>query len=206
LVVGELEDYKGRIIDIRLVPNRGRDIGPFLKEFGGKIMANYDFIGHFHTKKSVHVENSIGRSWYLFLLENLLGDGSEAMADRILSKMKNDTSIGMVFPDDPNVIGWGPIGGDVERKTNLAFAQPIAAHIGLQRLPESFIFPVGTMFWARTSTLTPFVNLNLDWNDYPEEPLPIDGTLLHALERLFPLVLPLNNLHCATTNVIGLTR
>ena len=65
---------------------------------------------------------------------------------------------------------------------------------------------MGMMFWARTSTLAPLLNLKLDWDDYPEEPLPYDGTLLHAIERLFPLTLSTGKLRIATTNVMGLTR
>jgi lipopolysaccharide biosynthesis protein len=44
------------------------------------------------------------------------------------------------------------------------------------------------MFWARVDALKPFFDLNLSWDDYPEEPLPCDGTMLHALERLIPAV------------------
>jgi lipopolysaccharide biosynthesis protein len=61
------------------------------------------------------------------------------------------------------------------------------------------------MFWARTCALTRLIELNLGWNDYPQEPLPYDGTLLHAIERLLPLTLPVG-LHAATTNVTGVTR
>ena len=89
---------------------------------------------------------------------------------------------------------------------NRAIAESLAESVGLQTLPEHFIFPVGSMFWARTSALAPLINLNLDWDDYPEEPMPIDGTSLHAIERLFSLVVSVSNLRCATTNVIGLTR
>jgi lipopolysaccharide biosynthesis protein len=140
---------------------------------------------------------SMGESWRQFLLENLLGGESRPMADTIMTRMNSDVSIGMVFPDDPYIVGWG---------TNLGVAKPLAARMGLETLPEHFVFPVGTMFWARASALVPLLNLNLDWDDYPEEPLPYDGTSLHALERLFPLTLSLNDLHYATTIVIGLTR
>jgi lipopolysaccharide biosynthesis protein len=198
LVVSELKDYKGRVVNIQLVPNLGRDIGPFLTAFGQSILANYDYVGHVHTKKTADVKDpAIGKLWCLFLLENLLGGESGAMADSILAEMKGDASIGMVFPDEPNVVGWS---------ANLAYAEPLAARMALEKLPEYFIFPVGTMFWARTSALAPLMNLNLDWDDYPEEPLPYDGTLLHAIERLFPLTLSISKLRSATTNVIWLTR
>lgn len=198
LVVTELKNYKGKVVDIQLVPNRGRDIGPFLTLFGQRILANYDFVGHMHTKKTADVKDSaMGKMWYRFLLENLLGNESNSMVDSILVKMKNDTSIGMVFPDDPYIEGWG---------NNLAFAKPFAERMGLEKLPEHFVFPVGSMFWARASILAPLMDLNLGWDDYSEEPLPYDGSELHAIERLFSLALSVNNSHCATTNVNGLTR
>ena len=198
LVVNELENYQGKVVDIQVVPNRGRDIGSFLTAFGSRLMTNYDFVGHIHTKISADVKNaSMGQSWYRFLLENLLGGASGSMADSILSKMKDDASIGMVFPDDPHVVGIG---------VNRVFAEELAGQIGLEHLPEHFIFPVGTMFWARPSALRPLMSLNLDWDDYPEEPLAYDGSVLHAIERLFSLTLPIVNMRSATTNLIGVTR
>jgi hypothetical protein len=198
LVGDELKDYKGRVVDIQLVPNRGRDIGPFITAFGQRILANYDYVGHIHTKKTVDVkDDTFIQLWYRFLLENLLGGESGSMADSILARMEDDTSIGLVFPDDPYAVGWD---------ANRAFAESLAARMGLEKLPEHFVFPVGMMFWAKTSALAPWMNLKLDWDDYPEEPLPYDGTSLHAIERLFSLSLSVGNLRSATTNVIGLTR
>jgi len=198
-VMSDLKDYSGTIADIRLVPNRGRDIGPLFTAFGRDIADHYDFVGHLHTKKSADVEEAaIGRSWQRFLLENLLGgELSGAMADRILAEMKGDATLGMVFPDDPNTVGWS---------ANRTVAEQLAERMGLRNLPEQFNFPVGAMFWARTSALTPLLNLKLDWEDYPEEPLPYDGTMLHALERLLSLSLPLENLRWAATHVEGLSR
>jgi len=197
-VLGQLKDYKGKVVEFQFVPNRGRDIGPFLTAFGQRILANYDYVGHIHTKKSIDLKDAaFTQMWYRFLLENLLGGESGSMADSILARMEDDTSIGLVFPDDPYVVGWN---------ANRAVAEPLAARMGLEKLPEHFIFPVGMMFWAKTLALAPLMNLKLDWDDYPEEPLPYDGTLLHAIERLFPLTLSIGNLRSATTNVIGLTR
>jgi lipopolysaccharide biosynthesis protein len=72
---------------------------------------------------------------------------------------------------------------------NLEIAQKLATRMGLRAaLPASFECPVGTMFWARPAALAPLLRLGLTWDDYPPEPLPIDGTMLHALERLIPLV------------------
>jgi lipopolysaccharide biosynthesis protein len=47
--------------------------------------------------------------------------------------------------------------------------------------------------------------LNLGWDDYPEEPVPIDGTILHALERLLPFVANHAGYQYATTYIPGMT-
>ena len=44
--------------------------------------------------------------------------------------------------------------------------------------------PYGTMFWYRPEALKPLFDLNLTEQDFPEEPLPVDGTIAHAIERL----------------------
>ncbi|MBQ9577970.1 MAG: hypothetical protein IJR28_00395, partial [Ottowia sp.] len=142
-------------------------------------------------------ERELGDHWRAFLLENLLGSSSNRMMDRILGFMSNTPTIGMVFPDDPNIVGW---------TKNKPFAEALAERLGITELPENFSFPIGTMFWARVDALRQFWSLGLKWEDYPEEPLPLDGTTLHALERLFPLGLAQGLNQCAVTHVAGVTR
>jgi lipopolysaccharide biosynthesis protein len=74
------------------------------------------------------------------------------------------------------------------------------------RLPPHFDFPVGTMFWARPAALAPFKRLGLSWKDYPREPVPYDGTILHAIERLVPFVAQGAGYTVATTYIRGVTR
>ena len=88
--------------------------------------------------------------------------------------MAADPSIGMVFPTT-HMLSDGGIA-----RTGQKFGR----QLGLDELPENFAFPVGTMFWARVEeALRPLFNLGLTWQDYPSEPAPRDGTVLHALER-----------------------
>lgn len=195
-IIHEMKRYQGVRHDIRIVPNRGRDIGPFLTEFGKGFLEGYDFVGHIHTKKSVDIKDAqTGSVWYQFVLANLLGTRQHPMADAVLTELNINSSIGMVFPDDPNIVGWGK---------NKEFAMSLAKRMGVESLPVNFLFPVGTMFWARTQALKPFFNLNLSWEDYPLEPLPYDGSTLHALERL--LGFPAKGYQVATAYVPGVTR
>ncbi|ALP62202.1 rhamnan synthesis F family protein [Paraburkholderia caribensis] len=187
---------KGRI-EIEVVQNRGRDIGPFFTQFASRF-EQYDVVGHVHTKKSVDLRNpEFVENWVRFLLENLIG-GVHASADAILSRFRTEADLGIVYADDPHLQGWSE---------NKPFAAPLAQRMGLEQLPDGdFSFPVGTMFWARPRALKLMFGLGLDWTDYPEEPLPYDGSILHAIERLLPLVVQAQGFSSAVTFVPGLTR
>ena len=194
-----LSAYRGRLVDLKITPNLGRDIGPLLTQFGRALCAGYEIVGHLHTKKSAHVaDRSVANAWIMFLLENLIGgDRGGAMLDAILSRMALDSRIGIVFPDDPHVIGW---------TKNRRYANCLAARMKLGALPEQLNFPVGSMFWMRSTVLAKLVELELAWSDYSPEPLPIDGTIQHAIERLFGVLPATIGMSCAVTNVPGVTR
>ena len=63
-----------------------------------------------------------------------------------------------------------------------------------------------TMFWARQGALSNLYNLGLSWDDYPEEPLGYDGTMLHAIERLLPQICMASGKRYAMTHVPGFSR
>ena len=184
-------------VTIRVVPNRGRDIGPFLTEFGDELAEGYDLVGHIHGKRSLFAPDmAVGESWREFLWQNLLGD-IYPMVDIIACKFSDDERLGIVFPDDPHLSDWD---------YNRDIAERLAARMGINgTLPPFFNFPIGTMFWARPKALAPLFSLRLQWNDYPEEPVPIDGTVLHAVERLLPFTAAHAGYRYATTHIEGIT-
>jgi hypothetical protein len=183
--------------DVRIVPNRGRDIGPFLTEFG-KDLRHYKVIGHIHAKDSNLVnDRSVVNKWVDFLMQNMVA-GLNPMADVILSRFACDAELGLVFPEDPHVIGW---------TQNRAAAESLACRMGISLpLPQQINFPVGTMFWARPDALAPLFDLNLSWEEYPPEPVGYDGTMLHAIERLIPLIVAHAGYNSAVTHVPRVCR
>lgn len=191
-------EYANGSVDIRQVPNRGRDIGPLFTEFSAEILNHYELIGHVHTKKSGDVRDAaMGQRWFAFLLENLVG-GQSPMASIILGRLVGDERLGLVFPDDPYATGWNG---------NRELAEQLAEKMGVMELPgEHFNFPVGTMFWARTQAIEPLLARQFTWDDYPEEPLSYDGTMLHAIERLLPAISSNKGYRHALTHVPGVTR
>jgi lipopolysaccharide biosynthesis protein len=180
---------------IRVVPNRGRDIGPFLSELADELQ-QYDVIGHVHGKRSA-LNPGLGDGWRDFLWHHLIGP-SFPMVDTILDALASDSTLGLVFPEDPHLSDWNE---------NRPIAEDLARRIGIiGALPTHFDFPNGTMFWARPAALQPLFSLGLRWEDYPAEPLAYDGTILHALERLLPFAAAKAGFRYATTFVPGSTR
>ncbi|MCS0497831.1 glycosyltransferase [Ancylobacter sp. MQZ15Z-1] len=191
--------HYGGAVTVNHAPNAGRDIGPFLTAFGPQMVAEYDVVGHIHIKRSGQLKSTdFVAAWSDFLFENMLGGAQGgAMLDLIMKTMQDEPRVGLVYPDDPHVFGW---------TRNLRAASRIAARMGHESLPRMINFPIGTMFWMRSAALKPFVDLNLDWSDYPREPLADDGTDLHALERLFGVIPALNGWDTLVTNIRGVTR
>lgn len=182
---------------IKVVPNRGRDVAPFLTGFSQELKS-YEIVGHVHAKETVyHSDREEIERWNTFLLENMIG-GRHPMIDFVISSFLRDKKLGLLFPDDPQVINW---------TDNRHYAEELALRMGFSKpLPENINFPVGTMFWARTEALAPLFNLGLDWNDYPQEPVPADGSMLHAIERLIPLVAEKSGYGTAVTHIPGIYR
>ena len=135
--------------------------------------------------------------WIRFLFAHVLGDSNTRMADRILGAFSSDEKLGIVFPDDPNVLTWG---------ANRPYADALAQRLGIPTPPKEINFPAGSLFWARVAALKPLLTLGLSWEDYPNEPVPYDGTLLHTLERILPLVATSAGYTTAVSHVPGITR
>lgn len=193
-----LKDYHCGSLDILVVPNRGRDIGPLLSGFNQKIFSKYDVIGHFHTKKSAAIgDRKITETWYRFLKENLIG-GEKQVIPAIVDAFMKDPELGLLYPDDPYIVGWGQNKIDAEKLTE---------RIGLKPVTQTYIdFPVGTMFWARTKAIEKLLTAALAWDEYPEEPVPTDGSILHAIERILPHVAGDAGYKTKVLHVPGVTR
>lgn len=188
----------GLQVDVRCVPNRGRDIGPFLVAFKEELFGRgYDVVGHFHGKRSLAAGAARGESWRTFLWEHLLGGPiGGCKMDMVLNQFSGDDKVGIVIAEEPYRFGWHP---------NLAMAREIGSRMGISepflKSPE---FPVGTMFWCRPQAMRPILELGLGLDDLPAEPVGNDGTMLHALERLLVVAAEHAGYTMAKTRVNGL--
>ena len=182
---------------VEVVPNHGRNLAPLFTGLGLEVVEEYDLILHLHGKKSPHVDAPFADRWREFLWENLIG-GRARMLDDICDAFARDPALGLVSPEDPHLNDW-----DLNRDVG----EKLAHRLGIMSpLSNHFDFPLGAMFWARTDAIRPLFEARLGWEEYPAEPLPIDGTMLHALERLIPFAVSERGYTYAKTVVPGVTR
>lgn len=165
--------------EIRVVPNRGRDIAPMIVGFADRLR-EVDYGVHLHSKRSMHYAKEFA-SWRRHLVEGALG--SPELVSNILDLLARE-EIGAVAPEHyypiRSLIQWGGnfdnlsalmslMGEDVHRETTLDF-------------------PSGSMFWFKTRALAPLLDLNLTYHHFDPEMGQYDGTLAHAIERAFFMV------------------
>ncbi|MDQ1902450.1 glycoside hydrolase family 99-like domain-containing protein [Paracoccus sp. WLY502] len=173
--------------EIQEFPNRGRDLGPFVAHFAEKLSA-YDVIGHFHTKKSPH--NPLLDRWNADILDALIGCGGKAgrlpAAETAFTLITSGQTSWVTAPPPlgyfPDADGWGQ-----NRNPARCLLERIGSNIGL---PDMINFPQGSMFWTGPSVLKQLAHFRLNLADFPIEPIPADGTVAHALERMLFLLAP----------------
>lgn len=172
---GELPNLAS--LHVRVVPNRGRDLAPFLVTFRDEILA-LDVVCHIHTKKSLYTGSEQG-AWRRYLVSSLLG--SPQRVAWILGTFAANPRLGIVYPESHAAVPWWAH----TWLSNKDVARDLARRLGLAIESDAYIdFTAGSMFWARVDALRSLYELDLTAADFPEETRQTDGTLHHALERL----------------------
>ena len=176
------EMFPGKKITLRVVPNRGYDIAPFVCMFGD-VYPSYDLVLKLHTKKSPH--RLWLKGWGEYLMRNLAG--SPEIIDSTLRMFEEDKTLGLVYPEAIAPLKAGledPLPSDWDSCVALA------ARLELP-LPEKsqLRFPAGSMFWFRPRALAQLFGLGLTFEDFPGgKAIRRNGTLAHAIERLLVLM------------------
>lgn len=169
----------GHAADIRVCPNKGWDIAPFLVGFGD-VIANYSLILRLHSKRSPQLGDGVGDAWRAMLYASLAG--STERVNAILNAFATRSDLGMVCPPIlPHYADAVHFGGNYDQMRTLL------ADFGVVITPDTAIdFPMGSMFWCRPQVLTPWLDRKFSYDNFAPLADDIrDSSLGHAMERLF---------------------
>jgi lipopolysaccharide biosynthesis protein len=170
--------------DVRvLASNKGRDISALIVGCADVLAdESYDIVVKLHGKKSMQ-DDVNASSWFRrHLFDNLLP--SAAVAAELYDWFETDPHLGIAVP--PVIHMYYPTMGHAWLG-NRKMANALADRLGLT-VPfdeHTPVAPFGSMFVARREALTPWLSLNLTWDDFPEGTGYVDGTLAHTIERMF---------------------
>lgn len=162
--------------EVLVVPNKGRDILPFLDLFRpGGPGGDGELWGHFHQKKSIG--STVGGDlWRKFMTAILLGS-TDGVSSAIEAAGRPD--VGLVAPLDPHVGQW-----NASRTLLPRFEGSLAGP-----LPDNpLAYPMGNMFWVKSDVVQAMNTLFPPDYAWPNEPIPNDGTEFHLIERLWPVM------------------
>ena len=185
-IIEAFSKVKCNKLDVRLVGNKGRDVGPFLVEFKD-YLDDYDYVCHVHDKKAGQTKpGTVGLSFAYKCFENVLK--SREFVENVIATFEENPRAGILAPPPPNhadyfiTLGleWGANYGNT-----VELAKKLGINVSIKEDKEP-IAPLGSFFWARAKALKPLFDKGWKYDDFPEEPIPDDGTILHAIERIYP--------------------
>lgn len=176
-------------VTVLVVENRGRDVAAFLCDLAPHLRG-YDYVCFMHDKKAIQTRpGSVGASFGYVCNENVCKNAAHVL--NVLCEFERDPYLGILCPPYPthglyfmNMCsgGWGPNFENTKQLLkNLRLDVPISGE-------ESPIAPFGSVFWFRPDALEPLFAHGWQHSEFPPEPLPQDGTISHAIERVYPFV------------------
>lgn len=188
ILLKEFSELSYEKIEIRVIQNRGRDVGS--KLIGVKdIVQNYDLICCVHDKKTPHLKPmTIGEGFGYKCYQNVLFN--KYYVYNILKLFWDHPYMGIAVPPEPNhgtmftTLGCEWV-GNYEITETLAQRLKLSVPISSQKEP---VAPFGSFFWFRPKALKCLFDIDWKYEDFPEEPIGDDATILHAIERIYPFV------------------
>lgn len=166
-------------------PNRGRDVAALLVTFA-PYLKDYDGFCFVHDKKSPQNPYALTRDFLRRSLECCLGSREYSM-DLAEALFDENEHCGIMVPPTPYFSLYITLGAEVYEE-DVSALKALMERLKL-RVPfdRNLMAPFGTMFWARTDALADLLGYKWKYEDFPEEPMPPDHTVSHAIERVFCL-------------------
>lgn len=178
--------YEKQPEKILLTGNRGRDVAALLVELRPYIM-QYEYICFVHDKKSSHLIPETGAWYQEALWENMLK--SRGYIENIIDLLEGDPHLGLLGAPEPYAGSWFGIKANTWTES-YGVTQELYEKMGLS-VPiskEKNAVALGTVFWCKTKALSQLFTYPWQYEDFPKEPMGLDATLGHAVERILAFV------------------
>ena len=172
-------------VETRLTPNKGRDVAAFLV-CCSDVYEQYDYICCMHDKKTEQLSNRLkGEEFAYHCFENNLA--SSIFVQNVLSTFRDNPKLGMLVPPTIAFADYYPLLGN-EMTINRKYMEEVYTKLNL-RVPfdDAPVAAFGSMFWVRGKAFKSIFNYSWDYDDFPKEPLPADGSISHGLERMYQM-------------------
>lgn len=170
---------------------RGRDAGALLVAMRPYLL-QYDYLCFVHDKKTSggRGPRMLGDTFRNLVFENLLA--SPQYIHNVLALFEAHPRLGFLSPPCPVTLGYQAFSGGFGNEWTHCYdvTLKLAQHLNLRHLPrrEDRLFTVSNTFWCRTAALRKLFETEWSVEDFPPEPLGDDGTLNHAVERIYEFV------------------
>lgn len=192
-VRGKIENFieQKKILECHIIvkENRGRDISALLVAFRDKILT-YKYVCFVHDKKAKGYNKNVlkeTREWIAGMWNNMLA--SEAYIYNVIDLFEKKEELGLLVPPEAAGIWCNHAYTDMwktdyDNTLKLAKYLNLSCNIDIQYPPIT----IGTIFWCRTDAMRKLFLKKWQYSDFREEPLPLFGTLGHAVERVLAYV------------------
>ena len=175
-------------VEVRLAENRGRNESAMLVCMAD-VAKTYDYICFYHDKKTTMIEPaSIGRG-NAYKFEQCTLPSAEFALNTIDLLQKNPR-LGFLTATEPNhayfsMTPGNEWAGDFQNTLRLYNELGLTAPISEDKYP---VASYGSVFWFRCAALKRLFEREWRYEEFPEEPVGEDMSLLHAIERIYPYV------------------
>ena len=141
-----------------------------------------------HDKKAGYDSDILRvKLWAENMWHNLIR--SKDYIRNVITLFQKNENIGLLVPPEPSSFDWYIWGRELWRN-NYKNTKNICSEWNLNCGIDPQIPPItiGTVFWCRTNALRKLFERDWKYEDFQDEPLPNDGTISHAIERVLAYV------------------
>ena len=167
---------------------RGRELAALLVACKD-IILSYDYIGFVHDKRKNKGMSfqTVGQSFMDILWENSIKN--DVYIKNVITEFEEESRLGLLAPPAPYASIF--FAGCAKSWTsNFDIANELAERLGIDCVMDVLKHPfvLGSTFWCRREALMPLFAADFKYTDFQPEPMDVDNTISHAIERILPYV------------------